>query len=216
MHYNYFRDYDPETGRYLQSDPIGLDGGINTYAYAYAYVNAYAYAYVNGNPVNYFDPFGLDEYSDDFIGPLPPDGYRTSEMTLTLCGNIPPSPPGTNIDYNIKEAQEHLDPRWFRDQVRNGAPWDYKQFGSKYEDFGNFNYGATGTGFGFSSTRLLREAGRAQQAAGTSRSSWGTQVHFLTRSGGWLLMVMTPKINCRLKLVLITVLACYLEDPGDA
>jgi len=48
-HYNYYRDYDPKLGRYLQSDPIGLEGGANIYTY------------VNNDPLNYLDSTGLVE-----------------------------------------------------------------------------------------------------------------------------------------------------------
>ncbi len=71
--YNYFRDYDPTTGRYLQSDPIGLGGGINTYAY------------VRGNPLLNIDPLGLIEWSGSFHGRglVGPVGAIEIEFTLT-------------------------------------------------------------------------------------------------------------------------------------
>ncbi len=53
VHYNYFRTYDPSTGRYLESDPIGLSGGLNTFAYS------------NASPLSSSDPYGLlpEDYS---------------------------------------------------------------------------------------------------------------------------------------------------------
>ena len=47
LNYNYFRDYDPQVGRYVESDPLGLRAGVNTYAY------------VGSDPIWSRDPSGL-------------------------------------------------------------------------------------------------------------------------------------------------------------
>jgi len=47
LYYNYFRYYDPNTGRYLRIDPVGILGGLN------------GYSYVRNNPLKWVDPLGL-------------------------------------------------------------------------------------------------------------------------------------------------------------
>lgn len=56
MYYNYFRDYDPQIGRYTESDPVGIWGGLNTYAY------------VANGPLIYFDPTG-ENIHGNWCGP---------------------------------------------------------------------------------------------------------------------------------------------------
>lgn len=112
-------------------------------------------------------------------------GRATSRAQKLLCYGPPPAPGTGSTRAELaaqarsnaaQAASRYWDPLnllWFRSQVRNKGPWDYKQYHRGYQDFGNYNYGYSGAAMGLATDFLLGQAGRAQQAAGTSKSQWG-------------------------------------------
>src|SRR5262249_33609821 len=70
LHYNRHRCYDPETGRYLPPDPLGIDGGLNAYSYPSA-------------PLNLIDPLGLS------ITVLQKMGPNTPQVRKKTCDKKP-------------------------------------------------------------------------------------------------------------------------------
>jgi RHS repeat-associated protein len=100
-HYNYFRDYDPTLGRYIESDPAGLRGGTNTYGY------------VDQRPLITFDPYGLVSFGDIFNpgnwwGKLP--GNIAGKASLDELGRIAGRTCST-------KCQELNNPRMTRDDI---------------------------------------------------------------------------------------------------
>ncbi|NBQ68298.1 MAG: RHS repeat protein [Nitrosomonadaceae bacterium] len=75
LHYNYFRYYEPETGRYISPDPIGLAGGMNVWGYAYV------------NSMKFVDPLGLASCT-----------YSISAGSL-IC--IPDNPVNSAVDISV-------------------------------------------------------------------------------------------------------------------
>ena len=161
------RRYDPETGIYYFRTRYyhPRTGRFMQTDPLYYFDGPNLYEYVTNNPLNLIDPFGL---------------CKSNKKQIP----IPLAPPGVDINKNIREAMKRLNPSWFYNQVKNKGPWDYKQLGKQYEAFGNFNYGATGAAFGFSERTLLREAGRAQIRAKTSKPKWNKPGSRLNPFGG--------------------------------
>jgi RHS repeat-associated protein len=87
LHQNYFRDYAPQTGRYIESDPIGLDGGIGTYTY------------VENNSLLQVDPLGLVPASIPQLVPWHFPGSRPSTPGIPgyELGDEAPRLPGYSL-----------------------------------------------------------------------------------------------------------------------
>ncbi|MBI4689534.1 MAG: DUF2778 domain-containing protein [Nitrospirae bacterium] len=100
--YNYFRDYNPITGRYIERDPIGSAGGINSYIYA-------------NNPVNWIDRWGLYECTYDISSH---DMTCTPNNSGNLTFNSSSFVSGNNLSSLCCDCQDNPD----RDYVPNHGP----------------------------------------------------------------------------------------------
>lgn len=90
LHYNRHRYYDPNTGRFISKDPIGLAGGVNVYAYA-------------PNPTRWIDPLGLTKCTALATYWPPNNGAFGDTKVVTLQ-------PGTQVDRYGYEGGSYVSP----------------------------------------------------------------------------------------------------------
>ncbi|MFY0304178.1 RHS repeat-associated core domain-containing protein, partial [Escherichia coli] len=114
LHYNLHRYYDPDVGRFMVTDPIGLAGGLNLYAYA-------------PNPLGWIDPLGLKcgqpEWTNHGYKHFPPKNKSWKDIIKsTKSGPAKYSP-----DIDIKTLE--YDVFNTGTPVTNGKPWKVKDMG---------------------------------------------------------------------------------------
>ena len=94
--YNYFRNFDPRTGRYTQADPIGMDGGWNRFGY------------VGGSPLSYVDPDGLQAALGARLGAM--GGFAVGGPPGAVVGGLLGVGGGLLIGYGLDRMFNNPEP----------------------------------------------------------------------------------------------------------
>ena len=114
MLYNWHRDYNPALGRYTESDPIGLGGGINTYTY------------VSGSPLALVDSAGLlgnasGASQGTYVPKTPSPGVALAKQYICKYGGFAWSQArhdrNTSDDQALRDAEHYL---YAYESVKNG------------------------------------------------------------------------------------------------
>jgi len=168
--FNYFRDYDSSIGRYVESDPIGLRGGVNTFGY------------VLQHPMNMTDPKGLITAAEGYAHYCNGNGATLTLSMAEVGVNVSAGSfsavrgagrPCVDATYNIRDSRQyttHGDIWWVLGDVtlklqgmlntRCDCSFTFSGNMTIADDFYNFNPSTHRSFLGESATTLGRWGGK--------------------------------------------------------